>query len=61
MVQHYGEIELDRLAYDKNRPALKIKKQVPDIARHYREQLKAMQTKRAEGHMGLLDFLGWGE
>jgi hypothetical protein len=37
----------------------RVKRSLPEIAKHYREQLKAMQAKRADGHIGLLDFEGW--
>ena len=59
MLQHYGEIELDRLAYDRNRPAYGVKKRVSEIAKHYRGELAKMQAQRAEGVTGRLEFEGW--
>jgi hypothetical protein len=54
-----GEIELDRLAFDRNRPAYGIKKRVGEIAKFYREELKKMQALRAQGHTGRIDFEPW--
>ncbi len=59
MLRYITEIELDRLAYDRNRPAYGIKKRVAEIAKHYRGELAKMQRQRADGVTGRLEFEGW--
>lgn len=59
MLRYISEIELDRLAYDKNRPANGIKRQIKAIAAHYKAEFERMQKLRAEGFTGRLDFQAW--
>ncbi len=59
MLRYISEMELDRLAFDRNRPAYGIKKRVSEIAKHYREQHKKMQALRAQGHTGRLEIDPW--
>ena len=59
MLRYINEIELDRLAYDRNRPAYGVKKRVSEIAKHYRGELEKMQRQRAEGVTGRIEFEGW--
>lgn len=59
MAKIVGELELDRLAFDKNRPANGIKRRVGEIAKHYRQQYKQMQELRKAGVIGRIEFEGW--
>ena len=59
MLRYINEIELDRLAFDRNRPAYGVKKRVSEIAKHYRAELAKMQQQRAEGVTGRIEFEGW--
>ena len=59
MRKSVGEIQLDRLAYDKNRPANGIKRRIKDIAHHYRETYEAMIRQRMNGKQGRLEFDAW--
>lgn len=43
-----------------SKPAKGIRKQVPDIAKHYRRQHKLMQAIRAEGWQGRIEFAPYG-
>lgn len=43
-----------------NKPARGIRKQVPDIAKHYRRQHKLMQAIRADGWQGRIEFVPYG-
>lgn len=36
-----------------------VKKDIPSIAKHYREELKAMRESRSNGHQGILEFTSW--
>lgn len=54
-----GELELDRLAFDKNRPANGIRRKVGEIAKHYRQQYRQMQELRKAGVIGRIEFEGW--
>ena len=59
MLKIMGDLEIDRLAFDKNRPANGIKRAQAAIAKHYREQYAHMQTMRAVGFVGRLEFEKW--
>lgn len=41
-------------------PARGIRKQVPDIAKHYRRQLRLMQDIRRDGYGGRIEFQPYG-
>ena len=56
----FGELEWDRVFAQAMKPAGKIRKLVPEIARHYREQHRAMTAKRDAGHVGRIEFEAWG-
>lgn len=43
-----------------SQPAKGIRKQVPDIAKHYRRQHKLMQQIRANGWQGRIEFQPYG-
>ena len=59
MVRIFGELELDRLHYDKGRPAYGIKKAVKEIAAHYREEHRRMTQLRADGVIGRIEIERW--
>jgi hypothetical protein len=59
MVQAFGELEIDRLQYDKGRPANGIKRHLPAIAAHYRKEVERLQKLRDEGVTGRLDIQPW--
>lgn len=42
-----------------NQPAHGIRRELPEIAKHYREEYKRMRTWRAEGIEGRLEFVSW--
>ena len=51
-----GIVVVDALRELANKPARGLRKQVAAIAKHYRNELKAMQAKRADGVVGTLEF-----
>jgi len=59
MLKYITEIELDRLAFARNRTAYAVKQRVSAIAKHYRGELAKMQRQRAEGVTGRIEFEGW--
>jgi hypothetical protein len=59
MLKLVGDLELDRLAFDKARPAHGIRKRKDEIAQHYRLQYEEMTKARESGHIGRLNFEGW--
>lgn len=59
MLKFYSEAELDRVEFDKNRPANGIKRRVAEIAKHYKAEFERMQALRAQGHTGRIDFSAW--
>lgn len=59
MLKVFGELELDRVATEKNRPATRVKKFLPEIAKHYRQELERMQRLRANGETGRIEFERW--
>lgn len=56
VVARLGQDIADRISALSNRPGYSVKRQVPAIAKFYREQHKAMLVKRAEGVGGWLSF-----
>lgn len=59
MIQVFGEFELDRVASEKNRPATRVKKWLPEIAKHYKQEFERMQADRAAGKTGRIEFERW--
>lgn len=59
MLKVFGEFELDRVASEKNRPATRVKKYLPEIAKHYKQELERMQRLRAGGETGRIEFERW--
>lgn len=59
MLRLVGDMELDRLAYDKNRPANGIKRRVKEIGEHYRREVDRLRTMRAEGVGGRIEIAPW--
>jgi hypothetical protein len=59
MLKMVGDLQLDRLAFDKARPAHGIRKRQDEIAQHYRLQYAEMTRARMDGHVGRLEFEGW--
>lgn len=59
MLRLVGDLELDRLWHDSRRPAHGIRKRVPEISKHYRDQYEAMLAERTAGRIGRLEFDGW--
>ena len=59
MLRLVGDLELDRLWHDSRRPVHGIKKRVPEIAKHYREQYEQLLAQRSAGVTGRLEFEGW--
>ena len=59
MLKIMGDMELDRLAFDKNRPASGIRKRVKEIAAHYKTEVMRMRALRDSGVTGRLEIDGW--
>lgn len=55
----FGEAQWDRVFADAMKPARHMRKAVPEIAAHYRAELKRMQALRDAGHVGRIEFDGW--
>ena len=55
----FGELEWDRVFATAMKPAPKIRKLVPQIAKHYRAEHKAMAARRDAGYVGRIEFEGW--
>lgn len=55
----FGEHEWDRVFADAMKPAHRIKRELPEIAKHYREQHRLMLAKRDAGHAGRIEFEGY--
>ena len=52
--------ERDEILLEKRRSRLKVPKtEEKEIAKHYREQLKIIEAKRAEGEAGYIDFVSY--
>ncbi len=55
----YGEGMVEILL-EKKRERVKVSKiEEKEIAKHYREQLKMIEQKRADGVTGYIDFVSW--
>ncbi len=59
MLRYFTENELDRVEFDKNRPANGIKRRIAEIAKFYKAQYERMQALRAQGHTGRLEIDPW--
>ena len=59
MLKLVGDLELDRLAADRVRPAYGIRKRLEEISQHYRQEFAGMTKARMDGHVGRLEFEGW--
>ena len=59
MLKIMGDMELDRLAFDKNRPASGIRKRVKEIAAHYKAEVERLKSLRDSGVTGRLEIEGW--
>ncbi len=56
---HLGETRL-QIVEDLKNSIVKIpKSEEKEIAKHYREQLKMIEQKRADGVTGYIDFVSW--
>ena len=55
----YGQGMVDLLIEKKNNKFKVPKSEEKEIARHYREQLKIIEAKRAEGQTGYIDFVSY--
>ena len=56
---HLGEARLE-IVEDLKNSIFKIpKSEEKAIAKHYREELKKLQERRANGEVGYLEFEGW--
>ena len=55
----YGEGMVDLLLEKKNYKFKIPKNEEKEIAKHYREQLKIITAKRAEGQTGFIDFISY--
>ena len=58
-VANFGQARWVLLSEKKLQIAKGIKAQKKDIARHYREQLKIIEQKRADGVTGYIDFVSY--
>ena len=54
-----GRVQLLRERREDNSLGKTVKKNLKDVAKHYREQLKIMKAKRADGAVGRIEFEGW--
>lgn len=57
--QMFGRGRFELLVEKKNQKAKGIKREKPEIAKHYREQLKIIEQKRADGEVGYIDFISY--
>lgn len=55
----YGEGVVDLLIEKRNAKFKVPKSEEKEIAKHYREQLKIIEQKRADGATGYIDFESW--
>lgn len=59
IAEKVGQGTIDILR-EKMNSRLKVpKKEEKEIAKHYREQLKIIETKRLNGETGYIDFISW--
>ena len=59
ITQQLGEGHIDLLREKMNSRVKVSKIEEKEIAKHYREQLKIMQEKRAAGEEGRIEFESW--
>jgi len=58
-LDYFTQDDLDELRLKKNTPAPGIKRKIPQIAKHYREELKRILELRAAGHRGFIPPRDW--
>ena len=54
-----GRIQILREIREDSNAGKLVKKNLKDVAKHYRGQLKIMKAKRADGKVGRIEFEGW--
>jgi len=59
VIKTFGEHQWDRVFSDAMKPATRMRKEVPEIAKHYRTEHAAMVRARDKGHSGRLEFTAW--
>ena len=58
-VDKFGQLRVD-LLLEKREARIRVPKtEEKEIAKHYREQLKIVEQKRAEGQTGYIDFISY--